>query len=64
MSEEDNAKQYIIGAVFYDDEYGYGSKINILKRARQINTNITTDDMNKFMNKVTFRNKQGYINYS
>ena len=31
-------------------------KINTLKYAREINKNITMDDINKFMNKVSFRN--------
>ena len=34
MSDEDKAKQDIIEAVFYDGEYGYGSKLNTLKHAR------------------------------
>ena len=41
----------------YDDEYGYGSKINTLKHARQTYKNITRDDINKLMNRVSFRNK-------
>ena len=28
-------KQDVIETAFYDDEYGYGSKINTLKHARQ-----------------------------
>ena len=64
MIEEDKAKQDVIGSVLYDEEYGYGSKINSLKHARQINEGITMDDINKFMNKVTFRNKEGYRNYN
>ena len=35
MNEEDKAKQDVIEAVFYDDQYGYGSKVNTLKNARQ-----------------------------
>ena len=58
MSEEEKAKQDVIEAVFYDDEYGYGSKINTLKYASQINKDITMDDINEYMNKVTFRNKK------
>ena len=57
MTEEDKAKHDVIEAVFYDEEYGYGSNINTLNHARQINKRITMDDINKFMNKVTFRNK-------
>ena len=34
MSKEEQAKQYVIYALLYDDEYGYGSKTNTLKRAR------------------------------
>ena len=30
MSQEENAKQYVIEAVVYDDEHGYGSKTNTL----------------------------------
>ena len=60
MSEEENAKQDVIEALSYDDEYGYGSKITTLKHATQINKNITTDDVNKLMNTVPFRNKKGY----
>ena len=52
MSEEDKANQDIIEAVFYDDEYGYGSKINTLKHAREINRNMFIDDIQKFMYKV------------
>ena len=63
MSEEDKANQYIIEAVFYDDEYGHGSKINTLRYARQVHKNITMDDIDKFMNQVTFRTRKGYSNY-
>ena len=49
---------------FNDDEYGYGSKINTLKHAKQISKHITMDDINRFMNKVSFRNKKGYSNYN
>jgi len=48
---------------YYDDEYGYGSKINTLKYVRQIYKDIIIDDTNKFMNKIPFRNKEGYSNY-
>ena len=34
---EEKAKQNVIESVFYDDGYGYGSKVNTLKHARQIN---------------------------
>ena len=34
------AKQDIIESAFYDDEKGYGSKLNTLKYAKQINKNI------------------------
>ena len=51
MTEEDKAKQDIIEAIFYAEEYGYGNKINTLKYARQININITMDDIHKLMNK-------------
>ena len=64
MSEEDKAKQDIIEAVFYDEEYGEGSNINTWKHAREINENIIIDDINKCMNKVSFRNKKGYSNYN
>ena len=53
-SEEDKAEQDKIEAVFYDDEYGYGSKLNTLKHAREMNVNILVDDINKFTNKVSF----------
>ena len=43
MSDEDKAKQAIIESVFYDDEYGYGSKLNTFKHAREIHKNITVD---------------------
>ena len=43
MSVEEKAKQYVIDAVFYDDESGYGNKIDTWKHARQINKNITMD---------------------
>ena len=36
MSDEDKANQDIIESIFYDDEYGYGSKLNTLKHAREI----------------------------
>ena len=62
MIHEDKAKQDIIESVFYDDEYGYGSKVNTLKHAREIHKNIILDDINKFMNKVSFRNQKGYSN--
>ena len=45
LSEEDKAKQDVIEAVFNDDEYGYGSKVNTLTHARQIDKNITMDDI-------------------
>ena len=34
MSEEENAKREILEAVLYDDEKGYGSKLNTLKCAK------------------------------
>jgi hypothetical protein len=34
MTENEKANRAVIEAVFYDDEYGYGSKINTLKHAR------------------------------
>ena len=40
MTEEATAKQDVIEAVFYDDEYGYGRKVNTLKHARQINKSL------------------------
>ena len=52
MSEEDKAKQDMIEAVFYDEEYGFGSKIKTLKHAREINENIIINDILKFMNRV------------
>ena len=64
MSEEEKAKHHASESVFYDDEYGYESNINTLKHARQINTNVTMDDINRFMTKVSFRNKKGYSNYN
>ena len=54
----------MIESVFYDDEHGYGSKANTLKHATEIDISITMDDINKFMNKVSFRNKKGYTNYN
>ena len=58
------AKQDVIETVFYDDEHGYGSKANTLKHAQEIDKSITIDDINKFMNKVSFRNKKEYTNYN
>ena len=52
MSDEDKAKQEIIESILYDDEYGYGSKLHTLKHAREINKDITMDDINKLMGKV------------
>ena len=63
MSEEDKANQDVIEAVFYDEEYGYGSKINTLKNAKRIK-NTTMDDINKSMNRVSFRNTKGYSNFN
>ena len=63
MTEEEKAKYHVIEAVLYDDEHGYGSKLNTLRYAKQINRNIAMDDIHKFMNKVSFRNKKGYSNY-
>ena len=63
MAEDEKAKQEVIEAILYDDEYGYGSKLNTFKYAKQINKNVTMDDINKFMNKVSFRNKKGCDNY-
>ena len=37
MSQEEKAKQDVTEAVFHDDEYGYGSKINTLKYGKQMN---------------------------
>ena len=34
LSEEDKANLDVIEAVFYDDEYGYGSKLNTLKTCK------------------------------
>ena len=45
MSEEEKVKQDVIEAVFYDDEYVYGSKTNTVKQARQIHKNIILDDI-------------------
>ena len=64
MSQDEKTKHDIIEAVFYDDEHGYGSKTNTLKHAKEIDKSITMDDINKFMNKVSFRNKKGYTNYN
>ena len=64
MSQADKTKQDVIAAVFYDDDHGYGSKANTLKHAKEIDKSITMDDINKFMNKVSFRNKKGYTNYN
>ena len=64
LSEEDKAKLDVIEAVFYDDEYGYVSKVNTLKHARQINKNITMGEINKLMNRVSFRSKKGYSDYN
>jgi len=64
MSEEEKAKREIIEAVFYDDEHGYGSKLNTLKHAKQTNKSINVDDINRFMSKVSFKNKKGYSNYN
>ena len=64
MTGEDKTKQDVIEAVFYDEQYGYGSKINTLRYARQIYSSSMMDDINNFMNKLTFRNKKGYSNYN
>ena len=37
MSEEDKAKHDVIEAVFYNEEKGYGSKLNTLEHAKQMN---------------------------
>ena len=47
MSEDEKAKQGLIEVVFYEDEYGYGRKINTLKHASRINKDIIIDDINK-----------------
>ena len=52
MSDDDKARHYVIEAVFYDEEHGYGRKLNTLKHAKQINKHSNMDDINKFMNKV------------
>ena len=36
MTEEEKAKHDVIETAFYDDEHGYGSKLNTLKHAKQI----------------------------
>ena len=64
MSEEEKAKQDVIKSVFYDDEYGYGSKINTLKHAKELDKDSTMDDIDKFMNEVSVRNKKGCSNYN
>ena len=64
MSQEDKTKQGVIEAVFYDDGHGYGSKANTLKHATEIDKSITMDAINKFMNKVSFRNKKGYTSHN
>jgi len=46
MSEEEKAKHNVFEAVFYDDEYGYRSKINTLNHAKQTNKDISMDDRN------------------
>ena len=40
MNDEDKENQDIIESIFYDDEYGYVSKLKTLKHAREINKNI------------------------
>ena len=62
MSEEDKANHDAIEAVSYDEEHGYGSKLNTLTYAKQINKHITMDDINRFMKRVSFRNKKGNSN--
>ena len=37
---------------------------NTLKYAKEIDKSITMDDINKFMDNVSFRNKKGYSNYN
>jgi hypothetical protein len=59
MTDEEKSKHDVIEAVFYDDEKGYGSKLNILRHAIQINKDITMDDISKLMNKDSFRSKKG-----
>ena len=61
MSEEEKAKQDVIEAVFYDDKYAYGIKINTLKYAKQINKNITIDDINTFMTKVSLETRKDIV---
>ena len=51
---EEKAKHDVIEAVFYDEEKGYGSKLNTLKHGEQVNKDITIDDINKFMNEAAF----------
>ena len=53
----------MIEAAFDGDGYGYGSKINTFNHAKQINKNVAIDDINKFMDKVSFRSKKGYTIY-
>ena len=36
MPEEEKAKRDVLEATFYDDEHGYGSKLNTWKYAKQI----------------------------
>ena len=48
LNEEYKAKLDVIEAVFSDDEYGYGSKVDTIKHARQINKHFTTDDIDLF----------------
>ena len=60
MSEEEKAKHDVLEAVFYDDEYGYGSKINTLNHAKQTNKDITMDDRNLWI-KFHLETRRGIV---
>ena len=62
MSEEEKAKQDLIEAALSDDEYGYGSKTNTLKHARQMHTNYYI--WYKWIYEVSCRNKKVFRNYN
>ena len=62
MSDDETAKHDVIEAVFYDEEHGYVCKSNT--DAKHISKSSTMDDIKKFVNKVSFRNKKGYTNYN
>ena len=64
MNEEDTANHDVIEAVFYDEEHGYGNKLNTLKYAKQMNKDITMDGIHEFMNQVSLNDEKRYSNHN